>query len=164
MCNNIILIGFMGSGKTTIGRMLANKLNNFLIDTDDIIELNYDIKISDFFQKFGEIKFRELEISLCKWIKTNIKNSVISTGGGMPIIYNMRDMGNVIYLDITFEEIQKRIINDGIQNRPMIKDFKQLHSLYNERIQIYKNMAHYIVNASDSKNNIVDKIYNYLKG
>lgn len=164
MCNNIVLIGFMGSGKTTIGRMLANKLNNFLIDTDDIIELNYDIKISDFFQKFGEIKFRELEISLCKWIKTNIKNSVISTGGGMPIIYNMRDMGNVIYLDITFEEIQKRIINDGIQNRPMIKDFKQLHSLYNERIQIYKNMAHYIVNASDSKNNIVDKIYNYLKG
>ena len=162
MCNNIILIGFMGSGKTTIGRELAKKLNSILIDTDSLIEINYDTKISDFFNIFGEDNFRKKEKNICNWIKNNLTNSVISTGGGMPTIYDMRDLGKVVYLDITFDEIQKRIENDN--NRPLMKDIKQAKALYDRRLQIYQNMAHYTIDALDSKCNIVNKIYNYLKG
>lgn len=164
MCNNIILIGFMGSGKTTIGRELSKKLKTILIDTDSIIETNYDMKISDFFKKFGEASFREAEINLCKWIEKNLNNAIISTGGGMPTIYNMKKLGKVIYLDAKFEEIAKRVINDDINNRPMIKNKENLHKLYETRLTIYKDMADYSIDTLDSKENIIKKIYNYLKG
>ena len=145
MCNNIILIGFMGSGKTTIGRGLAQKLGQILIDTDSLIEINYGMKISDFFKRFDEAKFREIEKNLCIWCEKNLGNAIISTGGGMPTIYNMRNMGKVIFLDTPFNEIKKRILNDGVENRPMIKDIDSMLKLYNNRLQIYKDMAHFSI-------------------
>ncbi|RDU57577.1 shikimate kinase [Helicobacter sp. MIT 99-5507] len=164
MCNNIILIGFMGSGKTTIGRKLAQRLKQILIDTDSLIEVNYGMKISDFFKNFDEEKFREIERNLCIWCQKNLDNAIISTGGGMPTIYDMKNLGKVIFLDTPFNEIKNRILNDGVENRPLIKDIDSIQMLYDKRLQIYKNMADYSVNTLDSKENIVDKIYHYLKG
>ena len=164
MCNNIILIGFMGSGKTTIGRKLAQKLNQILIDTDNLIEINYGMKINDFFKKFNEARFREVEKNLCVWCEKNLDNAIISTGGGMPTIYNMKKLGKVIFLDTPFSEIKNRILNDGIENRPMIKNIDSAQMLYDKRLQIYKNMADFSISTLDSKENIVDKIYYYLKG
>lgn len=164
MCNNIVLIGFMGSGKTTIGRELAKSTNKVLIDTDSLIEINYAKKISDFFKEFGEAKFREIERDICDWIKNNVGNAIISTGGGMPTIYDMRELGIVIYLDTPFEEIKKRLLDDDIKHRPMIKDINTIYKLYNERLPIYREMAHFRVDTLDSKENIVAKIYDYLKG
>ena len=164
MWNNIILIGFMGSGKTNIGRRLAKKLGYVLLDTDSLIEANYGINICDFFKRFGEGAFREVEVDLCKWLEINTKNAIISTGGGMPTIYDVRNLGYVIYLDTPFAEIKKRVLNDGTNNRPMIKDIESLHALYQERLPIYQNAAHYSIGTLDSKESIVDNIYHHLKG
>ena len=164
MCSNVILIGFMGSGKTTIGRKLAQRLDEILIDTDNIIESNYGMKICDFFNNFGEEKFREVEKNLCIWCEKNLNNAIIATGGGMPTIYNMKKLGKVIFLDTPFNEIKNRILNDEIENRPMIKDLENTKMLYNKRFKIYQNMADFSVNTLDSKENIVEKIYHYLRG
>ncbi|RAX54656.1 hypothetical protein CCY99_02515 [Helicobacter sp. 16-1353] len=164
MLNNIVLIGFMGSGKTTIGRELARLFENVLLDTDSIIETNYNMQVNDIFTNFGEERFREIEISLCDWIKNNVNNAIISTGGGMPMRYDIRDIGNVFYLEAPLDELSKRIIKDGIQKRPMFEQFSAIDDLYQSRVKIYKNMADYTLNALDSANEIAEKIYNYVKG
>ena len=81
--NNIILVGMMGAGKTTIGKELLNVLKDYtLIDMDSEIENREKMKISEIFEKYGEKHFRELETNLLKELSKN-QNQIISTGGGV---------------------------------------------------------------------------------
>lgn len=164
MSNNIILIGFMGSGKTTIGREVARLKQSVLLDSDSIIEANCGMSVNEIFSKFGEEKFREMEVNLCAFIRENVRNAVISTGGGMPVNYDMRELGNVFYLQAPIEALAGRITADKSRTRPLFRRFDLASELYTRRIYHYEKQADYTLNALDSIDALANRIYDITRG
>ena len=137
----IFLIGFMGCGKSTLGKKLALKLGYTFVDIDKEIERMVNMSISEYFQKHGEEAFRELESSALKTINLP-ENSIIATGGGAPCFFDnlqwMNENGTTIYLSLSPKALAKRLENDTEQ-RPVLQNFinKQNSSL-KELIKIRK--------------------------
>lgn len=150
---NISLIGFMGSGKTTVGRILAHKLGFLFIDLDRVIELEDGRKINDIFKIYGEDYFRELETKVIKKIYKN-KNCVFACGGGaikrkenMKII---RENSAVIYLNISPRIALKRL--GDVKDRPLIEveDREEvIKEMISKRNNLYHKYAHMIINNDD---------------
>ena len=122
----IFLVGYMGSGKSTIGSALADALGIQWIDLDDEFESRYKITIADFFAKYGEETFRDLEHKLLTEIieRTDI---VVSTGGGTPCYFDtmklMNQTGLTVYLSATPELLISRIENSA-RKRPVFQQMK----------------------------------------
>ncbi|MDA3969015.1 shikimate kinase [Helicobacter ibis] len=154
--NNIVLIGFMGSGKSTIARCLYQHTKKMVLDSDIIISNNENLDIKDIFLKYGEEYFRKLELEFCNFIKDNVKNSIISTGGGMPSVCNVKDIGKVFFLDLPFKEIENRLKDS--KNRPLFSDTKKAKLLYEQRQEIYKSSCHFIINANKTPREITQEI------
>jgi shikimate kinase len=144
---NIILIGFMGAGKTTIGKILAREKNLTFLDTDERIASEQGISIPEIFSSCGEAYFRDLETDLLRRMLEDTKDTVISVGGGMPVREEnralLRKLGCVIYLSATKETILGRVKNDG--SRPMLngEDMEaKVSSLMKARESLYRQTAH----------------------
>lgn len=118
------LIGYMGSGKTTVGKRLARKLNLQFIDMDLFIENRYRKSISAIFEEKGEAGFREIERKALREV-VDFENIVISTGGGLPCFFDNMDLMNqsgiTIYLKASVDELVERL-RTGKQKRPLVKD------------------------------------------
>ena len=156
--NNIILTGFMGSGKSTIGRILAKETKSYFLDTDILIETFENMQIRDIFEKFGEDEFRKMEKRCFEWIKKDVKNTVISVGGGFPVfIPEIEEAGKVIYLKVSFEDILKRMNEKELSKRPLFKDKSKAKELFNKRDKIYSKLADYIIENRDL-NKTIQKI------
>lgn len=162
--DNIILIGFMGCGKTSVGLKLAKKLQYTFCDTDQMIEKESKRSISNIFATDGEEYFRELETAYIKTLIGVSRHSVISVGGGLPIREGngelLRELGHVIYLKTTKEVIKKRLRGDT--TRPLLADNDvdiKLDNLLTYRSPIYESVAHSII-ETDHKNidHIIDDI------
>lgn len=156
---NIVLIGIMGSGKTTCGAYLSSILKNFeFIDTDFEIEKQQNMKISQIFAKFGESYFRNLEYDFIKQIVRQ-SNKIVATGGG--IVENSQNMHlllkyhTVFYLNTPLEIIKNRIQNDA--NRPLAYIFEEK---FKNREDKYK-LAHYTI---DTYNKDIKEICNEIIG
>ena len=139
---NIYLIGFMGAGKTTIGKELAKALGCAFIDTDDRIEQEQGRKISEIFEKDGEQAFRDMETELLRRLQESKEEFVLSIGGGMPVREEnralLRAIGTVVYLKTSKEEIIRRVSGDT--NRPLLQGGaleEKVTSLMNARESIY---------------------------
>ena len=160
MCNeNIVLIGFMGSGKSSVGRHLAKRSGRYFLDADTLIESAQAKAISAIFEEFGEEYFRELEKESARWLAECVKGSIISTGGGMPLVVDrLQDMGKVIYLKLPFEKIIERISSKERAKRPLFQDIKKVKKLFNQRQKIYEEQAQITINADRSIEAIVDEI------
>ncbi|WP_373598312.1 shikimate kinase [Paraclostridium bifermentans] len=153
--SNIVLIGFMGSGKSTIGKKIANKKDMKFIDMDFEIEKLENKTISEIFKDYGEIYFREKETELLKKVLTS-ENAVISTGGG--IIENKENRGilhkeeNVIWLYADAEKIIKNIKHE-IYKRPKLMEAKNLEEyiekLLKSRHSKYKEVSNIKVNTNN---------------
>ena len=144
---NIVLIGFMGAGKSTIGKYLAKILNCELIDTDERIETEQGRKIPDIFSKDGATSFREMETDLLRRLQGNREQFVLSVGGGMPVREEnrelLRNLGTVVYLKTSKEEIIRRVSKDT--SRPLLQGGtleEKVTFLMNAREQIYVETAH----------------------
>ena len=144
---NIILMGFMGAGKTTIGKKLSKALNWEFIDTDAYIEEEQRRKISDIFAEDGEMAFRDMETDLLKRLQNGENQFVLSIGGGMPVREEnralLRNLGTVVYLKTSKEEIIRRVSGD--KNRPLLQggDLEEkVTNLMNARECIYIETAH----------------------
>ena len=144
---NIVLMGFMGAGKTTIGRKLAEALSCEFIDTDERIEKEQGRKISDIFAEDGEQAFRNMETDLLKRLQDSNEEFVLSIGGGMPVREEnralLRNIGTVVYLKTSKEEIIRRVSGDT--NRPLLQGGaleEKVTSLMNAREGIYIETAH----------------------
>ena len=113
---NIVLCGFMGSGKTTIGKELSNVLNMSFVDIDDYIEKKNKTTISKMFSIHGEEYFRKREKEAVKEISSR-NGFVIAAGGGTVLCRENVDMlklnGKIILLDVSIENIKQRLINDN---------------------------------------------------
>jgi shikimate kinase len=118
---NIVLTGFMGTGKTAVGRELSRLLNMELIDVDTEIEKSHRITINEIFKKFGEPRFREIETEMVQKLSEQ-RNVIISTGGGAVLKQEnmdaLRKQGVIVCLMATPETILKRTIRSS--NRPLL--------------------------------------------
>ena len=153
---NVVLMGFMGAGKTTIGRKLAKALECEFIDTDERIEIEQKRKISDIFAEDGEETFRDMETNLLKHLQDREEGFVLSIGGGMPVREEnrtlLRNLGTVVYLKTSKAEIIRRVSGD--KNRPLLQGGdldEKVTNLMKAREQIYKDIAHKEV-VTDGKN------------
>src|SRR5690606_10388124 len=112
--------GFMGVGKTSLGKKLAKKMGYTFFDTDNIIKVNQNKSINELFESKGEVYFRELEREVLTQLSTANK-AIVSVGGGLPCFFDnlnlMKETGVVIYLKASHELLEKRLIKDK-QKRP----------------------------------------------
>ena len=145
---NIILIGFMGSGKTTFGRWISTSHSMKFIDTDEYIEKKYNKLIKDIFRESGEEAFRNMETQAVRELADSCDNCVISVGGGLPV----RDINRrllkelVVYLKTEVDELVKRLSKDT--SRPLLAGGnlrEKIESLMTAREALYKDAADVIV-------------------
>lgn len=157
--DNIVLIGFMASGKSTVGRILAKKSGRFFIDSDNLIESFENRRIEDIFKAEGEEYFRENEQRCLEWMLSSLSNSVISTGGGMPIhCTDIRKLGKIVFLKTDFQTIKERLEQDNGSKRPLAKEAGSAKKIYDERTSLYDSLADVAVDASGSAQDVAEEI------
>ncbi|MFQ5800722.1 MAG: shikimate kinase [Candidatus Hydrothermarchaeales archaeon] len=163
---NIILTGFMGAGKSAVGKKLAERLSMEIIDTDDVIEQESGMKISDIFSQSGEPHFRKLEKIVVEEVST-FNNHVIITGGGVVVnkenIENLRKNGIIVYLHTTPEVIYERVKSET--HRPLLqaKDpMKKIKELLDYRAQFYANNDIEVDTSNLSVDEVVEEIIKHL--
>lgn len=148
---NIILCGFMGSGKSVVGRELSKIMGRKLIDTDEYIEKEQGVSIKAIFATHGEDYFRDLEYEMCKKI-AEIKNCIVSTGGGAVTfdrnVEVLKKTGKIVFLDADFEVICDRIGDSA--TRPLFQDKESARALYDERKAKYQACADIVVDGNMS--------------
>lgn len=152
MKTHIILIGFMGTGKTTIGTKLAEKLNIYHVDTDETMEEEMQCTIATYFQEFGEGSFRQKETEVLNQVLNLTEPTVITTGGGIVLRPENRTLmqkhGWVVALEAPPAEIVSRLRNDT--TRPLLQNGKleeRVELLYQER-QPYYQFADITIDSS----------------
>ncbi len=157
---NVILIGFMGSGKTTLAKCLSAKLGLGLRELDEeVLAISGYSSIVELFNKKGEAFFRHLEI---KALQDVLKKShqVISCGGGAPVKSGelLAKNGTVIYLKCSLETIRKRLKEDF--SRPLLSDLGGIENLYLERSIIYEKLADFTVNSEVKIEIVLESVLN----
>lgn len=122
----IFLVGFMGSGKTTLGKRLAAKLNWNFIDLDKLIEQHTGLKIPDYFKTHGETLFREMERVVLQ-TGNYPENTIIATGGGAPCYFDnmdwMKTQGIVVYISLSPADLAVRLERSE-EERPVLQGHK----------------------------------------
>jgi len=164
---NLILLGMMGAGKSTLGKIVAKKQGLKFIDTDRNVEKNNGMKIDEIFNKKGEKFFREEEEKVVMESMQN-ENCVIALGGGAFINKTIRDhvlkKSISIWLDADLKILRERIRLN--KKRPLLNvknDKLKLSQLYNERKDIYKLADHKIDCSKLTKIDIVKKIIDFYE-
>ena len=157
----------MGSGKSTVGKVLAERTKLKFIDVDNEIENVMDMTINQIFDEYGEKHFRVLETT---YFKERIKNNymIYSTGGGIILDEEnqkiFKESGKTFFLDCSLETIFERLQRDK-KARPLLNNNPKtiLSKLYNDRHSLYKTCSDYIINTDNlTPNDIVNKIEEYL--
>ncbi len=159
--DNIVLIGFMGSGKTSVGKILARKLFKDFVDVDTVIEAEQNCSISDIFTNKGEEHFRSLE-QKCINELTQKKGQVIATGGGVPIYSIISDKSLIVYINADFDVIVQRLSARERAKRPLFDDEEKAKALYDERIDTYKELATFSVDANQTIPTFIHVIVDYI--
>lgn len=165
---NVILIGFMGSGKTTVGLRLSYRLRRPVIDTDKEIEREEKRSISDIFASEGEAYFRDRETACLKKMIKDAHKQIISVGGGLPLREENRvllhELGQVFYLRASAETIYERLKHDT--TRPLLQGAdpqNKIRTLLGERDAYYMGAADVVINV-DGKDfeKILSEIVQYV--
>lgn len=163
MKDNIALIGFMGSGKTTVGKVLAKLMDMKFVDIDKIIAASEKKSVAEIFEEKGQIYFRDLEREIIA--QESLKNNcVISTGGGSILdnenIKRLKETSFVVYLDCTIECLYQRLKNST--TRPILNEAedkrKLIEELYEKRRFLYEISADFTVKI-DEATNVFDTAY-----
>ena len=152
---NIILIGFMGCGKTSVGKRLSQALECEFLDTDELIEQQQQRTISDIFATDGEAVFREMETECLKsLLERHGEGFVLSVGGGLPIREVnrglLKELGDVILLQVSPGVVYNRLRND--KTRPLLQDKNlrgRILDLMSARKSYYEEASTYIVDVNE---------------
>lgn len=140
---NLVLIGFMGTGKTEVGRLLADFLGRRLVDTDKLLTEQEAMSVTDIFSVHGEAYFRQLEKQAVRDLSSQ-RGLVISTGGGVPLDPDnaaaLRESGFVVWLDAAVAALRERLKDDG--SRPLLTNGSDLAALYERRLAAYQQASH----------------------
>jgi shikimate kinase len=148
--DNVVLVGFMGAGKSVCGRLLARRLGRCFVETDDMIVAREGRSIPEIFRDAGEERFRHLETETLDAL-TLKSGDVIATGGGLPCregrMERLRDLGTVVWLDGDVHELLERARRVG--NRPMLdgRSGDEIEELYRAR-RPYYGRAHLTIDTT----------------
>ncbi|UCE18950.1 MAG: shikimate kinase [Gemmatimonadota bacterium] len=164
---NIVLVGFMGTGKTVVGRRLAERLNMIFVDLDSLIEEKLKLSVNEIFERFGERFFREVERGIVSQI-SNRRGLVVATGGGVVLdsrnVATLKKLGCMIHLFARPDVILER--TRDTHHRPLLEtgDRKiRIEHLLNERRPFY-TQAHCEIDTSDlDVEDVAGKIIRYLQ-
>ena len=164
--NRIALLGFMGSGKTTIGKLLSNKLGYKFADTDKMIEQSIGLNTVDIFNQKGEAYFRKIETQILNQLCQE-SDLVIATGGGIPTVTKNRltiqNFCLSIYLKISPDELLERLTEDEISARPLFPlNDEEVRRLIILREKHYKIASLTIVVDNSTPKQIVKTICDYI--
>lgn len=152
--NNIVLCGFMGCGKSTVGRNLARKTGTKFLDMDTYIEQQANMTVSQIFEKYGENGFRDMEHQACIEL-SQMNGLVIASGGGAFTFKRNADVfkgkDTIVLLDVPLDVIKYRLRNDT--TRPLLqrpdKD-KVMKELYDKRLPLYNEAADLVVSGQNT--------------
>ena len=163
---NIVLIGFMGSGKTTVGIRLSYKWKRPFLDTDKLIECREGRTISEIFAAEGEEYFRALETELLKELSLKIHNQILSVGGGTPLREENRNflkqIGTVVYLRVRPQTVYERLKGDTTRPLLQVEDpLSKITELLDKRWRLYEEAADLIIDVDDMD---MDGILERIKG
>ncbi len=167
--DNIVLIGFMGCGKTTVGIRLSYALQRSFLDTDRQIEREQGKEIAQIFAEEGEAAFRGLETEMIAKMAEKERGRIISTGGGLPVKQEnrvlLKKLGTVVYLKTTPETVYERVKDDT--KRPLLQcgePLRRIRELMAERESAYMAAADVVV-STDGKEpaEIVEEIEERIK-
>ena len=172
---NIILIGFRGTGKTTIGKMLAQRLGKEFVDADEYLEQKEGKTVKDIFAEGGEKLFREIETQIIAELCL-LDNRVVATGGGAILreenVKTLKKSGIIILLEADTDTIYKRIHRDARteQRRPSLTNrnaYEEIEYLLEYRRPLYDKTADFVINtttmsATDAANKIVSFLHNHV--
>ena len=166
----IFLTGYMGAGKTTLGKAFAREMNVPFIDLDWYIEERFHKSIRELFTERGEASFRELERNMLHEVG-EFEDVVVSTGGGTPCFFDnmeiMNSLGDTIYICLTPKQLASRLRTTNLNNRPVLASYqgddleKFIASTLQKR-EIFYNQAKIKISGTDSQ--IADKIIKHLQG
>ena len=159
--DNIVLIGFMGSGKTSVGKVLARQLFKDFVDVDTTIEAEQNSSVSEIFEAKGEEYFRDLE-QKCINELTQKTGQVIATGGGLPIFSVIAEKSLIVYIDADFEVILNRLSAKERDKRPLLQDEARAKTLFDQRIDTYKEQATFSVDANQSISTFIHVIRDFI--
>ena len=155
---NIALIGFMGSGKTTIGKELARRMGWTFLDSDKLIREKEKCTIPEIFEKYGEVYFRQCERAILTEV-ASLEKIALATGGGLPTCEEnweiLRRGFYTVYLKVNFDILFERIAGD--RSRPLLQKYPtrdQLKELYLSRICWYER-AHVIIDTTHKKVDVI---------
>jgi shikimate kinase len=166
---HIVLIGFMGSGKTTVGKMLADVLHMEFLDMDSYIEKQQNCTIKEIFADRGEAYFRELESKTLSDILSKSKKMVVSTGGGAPCHFNGMDKikseSLSVYLKVGRQRLVDRLKEDT--QRPLLQNKTDKELLTFVKTTLGKRENDYLradirVRAIDSPSKLTRRLTNYI--
>lgn len=161
---NIVLIGFMGTGKSSVGKIVAKRLNLKFLDIDSIIEKTTGMKISEIFARFGERRFRDLESEVVKLVSSK-EGAVISTGGGVVVreknIETLKRTGVVFWLKASEETIYERV--KDCKDRPLLQvenPLQKIRELLKKRTPLYEKADFMIDTDGALPEEVAEKIIN----
>ena len=152
--DNIVLCGFMGCGKSTVGKNLARKTGKKFIDMDSYNEKKAGMTVTEIFDKFGEKGFRQMEYEACKEL-SEMKGLIIASGGGAFTfrrnvdVFKGKDI--IVFLDVPIETIKYRLRND--KSRPLLQKpdrDKVMQELYEKRLPVYREAADVVVSGKNT--------------
>lgn len=125
----IFLLGYMASGKSTLGEALADALDYAFVDLDGLLEGKLGMPVGAYIEQKGELSFRKAEHeALVSWLEEGPKDAVVALGGGTPVFYDhmalLNEVGRTVFLDVSIGELAQRL--KGSTDRPLIKSQEDL--------------------------------------
>lgn len=164
MKKNIILIGFMGCGKTSVGIRLSYRMRRTMIDTDKMIERLNKMTVSEIFEQQGEAAFRDMETQCLERLLEETDGEIISVGGGLPMREEnrklLKQLGTVIYLRVTPQTVCTRLASDT--TRPLLQGDhpeEKVRTLLEQRSPLYESAADWVLDVDDKDfDTILDEI------
>lgn len=163
---NVVLCGFMGSGKSTVGRILAKQAGRGFLDTDSYIINKYKMSIDEIFRQKGEAAFRAYETEVCRYVSGR-KGLVVSVGGGTVLkeenVQLLKANGILVFLKVSPAVLIQRLSSDTF--RPLLQGEDRemiINKLYDERLPVYEKNADLVVIAEKSPKMLAEDILKNL--